>query len=332
MISMKPSSPDSAHAPSESLLSPRPSLSLVVPVVERSQNVEAVYHAYSTILAKTAIVFECIFVVDGGDGAIVESLEKLQHNNNLVKIISLPYSFGESTALVVGFERADGELIVTLPAYFQTVPEGIERVLGRLNEGYDVVVTRRFPRVDSWVGQLQTRLFNFLSTRLTGIECHDLGSGLRGMRQIVTKEVHLYGDLHRFLPLLARQKGFRISEVDIPQHPADGDYRVYRPGVYLRRVLDLLTVVFLFKFTKKPLRFFGLIGSGLFASGFFVSFLLAVEKIFGMTALADRPLLILGVLLMVLGVQVGSIGLLGEIIIFTHARKVKDYTIRKFLR
>ena len=323
---------DSVQIPQESLLTPNPFISIVVPVVERSQDVEAVYHAYSTILSQLSSTFEFIFVIDGGDSTVVKTLEKLQSERSSMKIIPLPYDFGESMALTVGFEQATGEIIVTLPAYFQTVPEGIEKVLTLLNQGYDLVVTRRWPRIDTWFNRIQTRAFHSLANRLTGIVLNDLGSGLRGMKRQVTKEVSIYGDLHRFLPLLAHQKGFRLVEVDIPQHPADGKQRIYRPGVYLRRILDLLTVVFLFKFTKKPLRFFGLIGSGLFASGFVVSSLLALERIFGVTALADRPLLVLGVLLMVLGVQVGSIGLLGEIIIFTHARKVKDYTIRRFLR
>jgi hypothetical protein len=118
----------------------------------------------------------------------------------------------------------------------------------------------------------------------------------------------------------------------VPQHIGDNRRKIYRPGVYLRRLLDILTVVFLFKFIKKPLRFFGLIGAGLFGTGVLISLTLTVQRIFGLIALADRPLLILGVLLMVLGVQIGSIGLLGEIIVFTHARKMKDYTVDRLLR
>ena len=319
------------HMLQEPQLPLNPSVSIVMPVVERSQDVEAVCQAYSSILASLPVTFEFIIVIDGGNQTVVDSLEKL-HGERHITIISLPYYFGESTALTVGFEQASGEIVITLPAYFQTIPEGIEHVMDRLQDGCDLVVTRRWPRIDTWLNRLQTRLFHSLTNRLTGLALNDLGSGLRGMKRQVAKEVSIYGDLHRFLPLLAHQKGFRIAEIDIPQHSADGRQRLYRPGVYLRRILDLLTVVFLFKFTKKPLRFFGLIGSGLFVSGFLVSSLLALEKIIGVTALEDRPLLVLAVLLMVLGVQVGSIGLLGEIIIFTHARKLKDYSIRKFLR
>ncbi|GJL54384.1 MAG: dolichol-phosphate mannosyltransferase [Nitrospirales bacterium] len=328
---MNSSSTDTAHAVQESP-QPYPSLSIVVPVVERAHDVEAVYQVYSSILGQLPVTFEFIFVVDGGERGVMQSLEKLQKESTLVSVVPLPYYFGESMALTVGFEQATGDIIVTLPAYFQTAPEGLKNVLKLVEDGYDLVVTRRWPRVDTWMNRLQTHVFHALANRLTGINLHDLGSGLRAMKKQVAQEVSIYGDLHRFLPLLAHQKGFRLIEVDIPQHSTENQSRLYRPGVYLRRILDLLTVVFLFKFTKKPLRFFGLIGCGLFASGFCVSALLALERLLGVTALSDRPLLILGVLLMVLGVQVGSIGLLGEIIIFTHARKLKEYTIRKFLR
>ncbi len=330
-MSLVQSISEPSHVLEESHFPSTPAISIVMPVVERSQDVEAVYQAYSSILAARSETFEFIIVIDGGNATVVDSLAKLQGESHIT-IISLPYYFGESTALTVGFEQASGDIVVALPAYFQTVPEGIEKVFEKLDEGSDLVVTRRWPRIDTWLNRAQTKLFHALANRLTGLNLNDHGSGLRGMKRQVAKEVSIYGDLHRFLPLLAHQKGFRLTEIEIPQHPADGRQRLYRPGVYLRRILDLLTVVFLFKFTKKPLRFFGLIGSGLFASGFFVSSLLALEKMFGVTALADRPLLVLGVLLMVLGVQVGSIGLLGEIIIFTHARKLKDYSIRRFLR
>ena len=304
-------------------------ISVVVPVVERFDDVEAVYKSYSETLNQRGISFEFVFVVDGGEDRVIRVLEGFVDKGEPIRIVSLPALFGESTALTVGFEQARGEYLITLPAYFQTAPEGIHKVIDLLYKGIDLVVTKRWPRIDTWVNRLQTRCFSFLTKQLTGIHLTDFGSGLRGLHRQVARELQIYGDLHRFLPLLAYQKGFRVVEVNIPQHPADGSRRIYRPGVYVRRILDLLTVMFLFKFTKKPLRFFGLIGAGLFASGFVISLVLAIEKLLGGTALADRPLLVLGILLMVLGVQVGSIGLLGEIIIFTHARKFKDYTIRK---
>jgi hypothetical protein len=151
------------------------------------------------------------------------------------------------------------------------------------------------------------------------------------MRRSVAEQIHLYGDLHRFLPLLAEQQGFRIAEIPVRQSPLDAKRRLYRPGLYLRRLLDILTLFFLFKFTKKPLRFFGLVGSGIFGCGAIITGYLGLYRILGFGPLADRPLLILGTLLMVLGVQVLSVGLLGEIIIFTHAGDDQEYKVREVL-
>lgn len=307
-------------------------ISVIVPIVERCDDLAEIYRSHAEVLKRTGRSFEFIFIIDGGFEEAVPKLEPLAALGEPIRIIRLPRKFGEATALMVGFEQARSEILITLSSYLQVIPDGVEKILKMIEEGFDLVVARRFPRIDSWMNRVQTRGFHFLTRRLTGVDLHDLGCGLKGMRRQVAREIHLYGDLHRFLPLLAYQRGFRVAEVDIPQHPADGRTRIYRPGVYLRRLLDILTMVFLFKFTQKPLRFFGLVGAGLFGAGFIISAILAVQKILGLTTLANRPLLILGVLLMVLGVQTGSIGLLGEMIIFTHARKIKEYTIDKILR
>ena len=160
---------------------------------------------------------------------------------------------------------------------------------------------------------------------------HDISCGLRVMRRQVAQELPLYGDFHRFIPLLAYQRGFTVEEVVVQQSQHDAPPRIYAPGVYLRRLLDVLTLFFLFKFAKKPLRFFGLVGSTLLGMGGCITGYMGVYRLLGFGPIADRPLLLFGVLLMVLGVQLFSIGLLGEIIIFTHARHVKEYQIDEVL-
>lgn len=307
-------------------------VSVVIPVVERCGNLSEIYRAHAEVLREKGYSFEFVFVVDAGFEKNGQGLDLLVASGEPVRVVQLVRQFGEATALEIGFDQARGDKIVCLASYFQTVPNGLARVLDTLDQGYDLVISRRYPRTDFWMNQFQNVAFHSLIRWFTGVQFHDLGCGLKGMNRCVARELLLYGDLHRFLPLLAYQKGFRLTEIDVPQHTVDQTVRVYGFGVYLRRLLDILTIVFLFKFTKKPLRFFGLIGTSLFGAGFGISFYLAAEKVLGLGALADRPLLILGVLLMVLGVQMGSIGLLGEIIIFTHARKMKDYTIQQFLK
>ena len=306
-------------------------ISIVVPVTERCKDLISIYHTHAQVMREKGYSFKFLFVFDGGFIQEGQDLKDEFEYEDSVQIIELPRSFGEATALTIGFERANGKYIICLPSYFQTIPTGIIDVIEALDEGYDLVLTRRWPRSDGFVNKLQNLGFHYVVRKLSDLDFHDLGCGLKGMRGQVAKELQLYGDLHRFIPLLAWQRGFRILEVKVPQHDSDHSVRVYGPGTYLRRLLDILTIVFLFKFTKKPLRFFGLIGSGLFGAGFLISLVMAIEKMLGIASLSDRPLLILGVLLMVLGVQTGSIGLLGEIIIFTHARKVKDYAVEKVM-
>lgn len=307
-------------------------VSVVIPVTERFDPLDEIYRKHADILKDLVSGFEFIFVLDEGFETAAQSLEELIVNGEPIRLIHLKRHFGEATVLMVGFQQVQFDIIVTLPAYFQTLPEGLSLVLESLLEGNDLVVTRRYPRRDPWINRLQNRVFHAVIAFFTGVRFHDMSCSLRGIRKQVIQEVSLYGDQHRFFPLLAHQRGFKIAEINVAQDPADCHRRVYDPGVYLRRVLDIVTVIFLFKFTKKPLRFFGLVGAGLFAGGFIVSGILAIQKILGLTELADRPLLILGVLLMVLGVQTASVGLLGEMIVFTHARKVKDYAIKKLLK
>jgi glycosyltransferase involved in cell wall biosynthesis len=306
-------------------------VSVIVPVTNRCDDLADLYRAYAEVLNRTGRSFEFLFVFDGSFEEAAKKLEPMRIFGEPIRVLSLPRSFGEATALAVGFAHARGDVILTLSGYFQTLPEAVLQVLGQLDEGYDLVVTRRCPRIDSWVNRSQNYLFHLLTRWLTGVKLHDISCGLKGMRQRVAREIDLYGDLHRFFPILAYQRGFRVIEIAVPQDSRDVRAKVRWPGVYLRRLLDIVNVFFLLKFTKKPLRFFGLVGAGLFGAGLLISAVLSVQRILGLTDLADRPLLILGVLLLVLGFQIVSIGLLGELIVFTHARKMRGYTVEQVL-
>lgn len=307
--------------------------SIVVPISERYDDLREIYFQFSNELSSTGKKSEFIFVLDGSKPKAQQVLLEVKKEYPEIKIVSLNRSFGEATALSVGFEHAKGPVIITLSPYFQVEPFEIKKMLKMLEEEkYEIVISRRFPRIDSLFNRMQSSVFHWITQVLTGIRYHDISCGLRVMRREVTEEVHLYGDLHRFFPLLAYQRGFKIAEVSVRQSPLDKKRRIHKPGVYLRRLLDILTLFFLFKFTKKPLRFFGLVGSALSGAGTVTLGYLALFKILGFGGIAGRPLLILGVLLLVLGVQLFSIGLLGEIIIFTHASETKDYQVKKVLK
>ena len=309
----------------------RPELSVVIAISERYDDLRDLFLQYTRELLSTGLTHEFIFVVDGANPGALGALKALKEEYPAIKVIALSRRFGEATALSAGFETAGGKIIITLPSYLQVMPHGIHQALAKLIENdQDIVVGRRFPRIDSVFNRTQSRVFHWLVQMLTGTRFHDVNCGLRVMKRKVAEEIQLYGDLHRFFPVLADQRGFRIAETPVQQSPRDMQRRVYGPGVYLRRLLDILTLYFLYKFTRKPLRFFGLVGSGVFFAGAILTAYLGIDRLLGVP-LANRPLLILGVLWMVFGVQLFSIGLLGEIIIFTHAREVKDYQLKDVL-
>jgi len=306
-------------------------LSAVIPVSERPDDLREIYAKYSEQLSASGKSFEFIFVLDGPNAAALEQLTSLKRDHPSIQLLALNRWVGEATALAVGLDRARGSTILVLPPYFQVEPSEIRRLMETLGEDTDLVVAWRHPRTDSIFNRCQSWVFHRITRGLTGTRFHDVSCGLRIMKRKVAEEVQLYGDLHRFFPLLAYQRGFRVAELKVRQSPLDAKRRMYAPGVYLRRMLDTLTLFFLFKFTKKPLRFFGLVGSVLFGSGSLVTGYLGFYRLLGFGPIAERPLLILGVLLMVLGIQLFSIGLLGEIIIFTHARGVKDFEVREII-
>ena len=310
-----------------------PDVSVVVPVVERYGDLQQLYQEFAAELARLGRSAEFIFVVDETQRGALPVLRELQRSGSSeIVIVSLNGSFGESAALTLGFERARGERIITLAAYFQVDPGGVGPALAALDDGIDLVAGRRHPRIDSSFNRVQSRLFHWMVRRMTSTDFHDISCGFKAMKRRVARELNLYGGLHRFIPILAMNRGFAVREIPVRQRDEDRPIRFYRTGVYLGRLLDILTIFFLMKFTRMPLRFFGLLGAGLFAAGFVIDLVIAAQKIVWNQEIADRPLLLLGVLLMVLGVQTLSLGLLGEMIIFTHARKVRDYQVAEILR
>ena len=309
-----------------------PDVSVVIPVVERHGDLAQLHGELAAELERLGFTAEFLFVVDGQLRAVVPALRQLPGRpGQEVLIILLGGPFGESAALTTGFAKARAERIVTVASYFQVEPAGLGAALRLLDDGTDLVVARRDPRIDSRFNRLQSRLFHGIVRRLTGTPFHDVSCGFRAMHRRVARELNLYGGLHRFIPLLAHHAGFVVREIPVPQRQEDRASRYYGTSTYLGRLLDVLNVFFLTRFTRTPLRFFGPLGAGLFALGFVIDLIVAMEKILFATGLADRALLLLGVLLMVLGVQILSLGLVGEIIIFTHARNVREYKVAEVI-
>lgn len=303
-------------------------LSVIVPVTERHDDLAGLCRAYRRELQGRAAALEMIFVFDGNFSREAGAFSQAFSGDDAVKVVKLSRRFGESTALTVGFGHARGEVIMTLPAYHQVESDSAARLLDAL-PGYDLVVGRRWPRKDGLLKTLRARIFHGALRMLTDSSFRDLGCGARAMHRRVLEEVRLYGDQHRFLPLLANRQGFRVREVDLPQAADDMRLRVYGPGVYAQRSLDLLTTFFLLKFTRRPLRFFGLIGSTLLVLGLVPLVWVVIQRLFFDVDLSDRPALLLSTMMVVLGVQVIALGLIGELIIFTHSKDLKEYAVEE---
>ena len=228
-------------------------LSVVVAISERHDDLHQLYVDYNRELSNYEYSNEFIFVLDGPHNSALEDLQKLQRNHENVRIIALNHWVGEATALSVGFENAKGRHIITLASYFQVEPFEMKRILGKLiNDDDDLVVSWRHPRIDSLFNRIQSKVFHWLTKLLTGKSFHDISCGLRAMKAEVAQEVPLYGDLHRFFPLLAFRRGFKISEIQVQQSHHDCEMRLNRPGVYLRRLLDLLALFFCLSLPKSP--------------------------------------------------------------------------------
>jgi len=305
-----------------------PSISVIVPVSERHDDLRELHASYENSLSTYTVDFN--YVVDGYFPEAVSQLQDLLREGKNIRVFQLARSFGEATALTVGFEKATADVLLTLPAYYQVVPGDLPRLLDALDDN-DMVVGRRFPRVDSGFNRLQTTLFHWGVGRLTGNTFRDLGCSVRAIRRVVTDDLRIYGDQHRFLPILASRRGYQVREIDLAQSGRDPYRRVYAPGVYARRFLDLLTIFFLIKFTQKPLRFFGLIGSSMVLAGGVAITVMVIQRLFFATALGNRPALLLAALLIVLGIQLFALGLVGELIIYLHARELKEYTVREIV-
>jgi hypothetical protein len=315
-----------AATPSESL----PSVTYLWTFSHRDEDLEGTLRAYLDALAGVPVSKELIVVDNGVGGSAREGLLTLLRTAPFpTAFLSLHRGSGDGAALTTGVRHSSGDAIVILPPYRQVDEAEFARFTAAIREGsLDYIASWRHPRVGSWLDGALSHWFNSITAGFTDVRLHDVNSSLRAMKRRVLEEVPFHGDLYRFLPMLAVMQGFRVGELQV-RHTSErvqkGDYHI---GILVRRFLDLLSLFFLVKFTRKPLRFFGLIGTVVFGAGALLLLYLLVDRLLG-SPLADRPLLVLGAILFVLGAQLFSIGLLGELIIFTYGRDNPEYAVER---
>jgi glycosyltransferase involved in cell wall biosynthesis len=300
-------------------------LSVVVPVGDRVDDARLLYTAYSEVLRRAGHRFEMIFVIDGDRPAYAASLKMLADAGEPIQIVRFNREFGEAACLREGIRRATGKAVLFLPAYLQIDPESIPAIVEQLDRA-DVVSACRDRQDDRPANRLRGWGFRQLA-RLAGSRFDDPGCVVRAARRRVFDEVPIQDEQHRFLPLMAELHGFKVEQMLVPQAKTDRVRPHHRPDVYFHVALDLLAVSFLLRFVQKPFRFFGTAGALSVLTGVLLGIYLLIERQTAGVPIADRPMFVLVVLLLVLGVQIAAIGLIAEIVIFTRGDGRAHYHI-----
>jgi len=309
-------------------------ISFVVPVMNEQQSIAILYEKLSAQLDSLGKSYEVIFVDDGSTDGTFKELEKL-HNAypGVVRVVRFRRNFGKTPALVAGFSRCRGEVIFTMDGDLQDDPEEIPNFLAKLDEGYDLVSGWKFPRLDPITKTFPSRVFNGLVSTLTGVHLHDINNGFKAYRREVIEDTHfkLYGDFHRFVPVMAHWRGFRITEIKVRHYPRQFGVSKFGARRFGRGLVDLLNVLFLTSFLRTPLRLFGPLGFWIFFLGVLVDGFVVARRVFFGQLIRDQPLLFVGIILMIFGVQFILTGLQSEMIRHYPFQPGEEYSIRQEL-
>jgi glycosyltransferase involved in cell wall biosynthesis len=303
-------------------------ISVVVPVLNEEGSLRELHARLTAALKDMGKSYELLFVDDGSTDSSFEILTSLYEADTHTRVLSLRRRYGKSAALSVGFDEARGDVIVTIDADLQDDPAEIPKLMEKLNEGYDLVSGWKQDRKDPISKTVPSKFFNAVTGAVTGLKLHDMNCGLKAYRRSVTEQIQVYGQLHRFLPVFAQNDGFKVGEVPVKHHPRMHGRTKYGVGRFLHGFLDLLTVVMVTGYTASPLHFFGTIGLAFTLAGFGINCYLTWLRVHYGNIQGKHPLLTLGVLLMILGFQLISTGLLAELVIRKGHRGSQEYSIK----
>jgi glycosyltransferase involved in cell wall biosynthesis len=304
-------------------------LSVIIPVIGRHDDPVGVFRAYRNALETTGLNVEFIYVLDAAFPHLVAGLRTLQAGGEPVTVVELTQRFGEAVCLNVGVERARGEWLLLLPPYLQIEPTALPALVAALDR-VDLAAAVRDRRGDHLASRVRAWGLTQLA-RIAGSGVRDLGCNVVACRRAVLSELVLQDEHHRFLPLLARNAGFAIEHQVAPQATADRRFRLHAPSMYVGRLVDVAAIAFLLRFMQRPFRFFGSVGAVMAMTGLVLGSILSFERLVLHTPLAERPALLLAVVLVILGVQIAAVGLIAEIIIFTRARRLPTYRIAQIV-
>jgi glycosyltransferase involved in cell wall biosynthesis len=312
----------------------RVDISIIIPLFNEAEGLYALYDRLQQFMDSSLLTCEVILIDDGSTDATFAILRKLQAQDSRLRAICFRRNFGQTAAFVAGFDYARGDVVVTMDGDLQNDPVDIPILLDKLNEGYDIVSGWRVNRQDKVITRrIPSVAANWLISKVTGVKLHDYGCSLKAYRREVVKGTKLYGELHRFIPALASWMGVKVAEVPVSHAPRQYGRSKYGLGRTIRVILDLLTVKFLLDYATRPIQIFGFMGFVSLAVGMGIGAYLTALRVFWRVPLADRPVLLLAVLLVVIGVQLIIMGLLGELVVRTyHETQNKPiYYVREIL-
>jgi glycosyltransferase involved in cell wall biosynthesis len=310
-------------------------LSIVIPVMNEEQNVRPLFQKLSDQLNSLGQIYEVIFVDDGSTDNTFKELKTLHEEYpGTIQVIRFRRNFGKTPALVAGFSRSQGEIIFTMDGDLQDDPEEIPNFLEKINEGYDLVSGWKFPRLDPISKTFPSRVFNGLVSKMTGVHLHDINNGFKAYRREVIEDSHLklYGEFHRFIPVMAHWRGFSVTEIKVHHYPRIHGVSKFGAKRFARGLIDLMNVLFLTTFLRTPLRFFAPLGFWTFLLGVMIdAFVVVRSYIFTHDPIRNHPLLFVGILLMIFGVNFILTGLQSEMIRHYAFRSDEEYSIRQVL-
>lgn len=301
-------------------------LSFVIPLYNESESLEMLYDKILEAVSPLGHEYEIIFVDDGSADDSYRVLKQLHAEKGNVKALRFRRNFGKAAALMAGFAEAQGDIVFTMDADLQDDPAEIGKFLAKLEEGFDLVGGWKYPRLDPITKTVPSWLYNATLRFATGINLHDFNCGFKAMRKEVVDELNLYGELHRYIPVLSHGRGYRVTEIKVRHHPRQFGQSKYGLSRFWRGLFDFITVYFLTGYIRRPMHFFGWMGLMTFSAGFLIdAYLTAVW--FSGEHIGQRPLLTLGTLLIIVGVQFFSFGLLAELFTFGIHSREKEYSI-----
>lgn len=308
-----------------------PFISIVIPLCNEKGNIVSLYQQIHYVMQNINMKYEVIFVDDGSlDNTDITLEELYRENADVVRVVTLRRNFGKAAALSAGFDIVQGDLIFTMDGDLQDEPAEIPRFLTKIDEGYDLVSGWKSPRSDPLSKTIPSKLLNFVTSKVTGVKLHDFNCGFKLYRREVVENISIYGELHRYMPIFAYQLGFKIGEIKVTHHPRTWGKSKYGTKRLFIGFLDLITALFITNFIRKPLHLFGFLGIICIIFGLIIDTHLAIIKLMG-HYIGNRPLLLLGNLLIVVGIQFILMGLIGDMMSKTLQSQLPEYSIRRYL-